>query len=100
MKNTTSRRRNDSRKLWRNDLAQERRRRGLSLGGASRILRIPLQTLSHYERGDYAPSLLVALKLQILYRGQVASFYDTLYAELTKEIRAAELLDANRGGTR
>jgi|SRR5579884_764031 len=93
-----TRRRNREERVWRNDLAQERRARRLSLEQASRILGIPLATLANYERGSYAPSLIAALKLQILYRGQVASFYDPLYTKLTEAIRTAEAEETSSRG--
>ena len=88
---------NKQRNLWRNDLALERRARKLSRRQVSQILEIPLKTLANYERGAYGPSLTAALKLQILYRGQVASFYDALYATLVRSIRSAEIRVLEKG---
>jgi transcriptional regulator with XRE-family HTH domain len=84
---------------WRrNDLAYERRARKLSLKEAAELLGISLKTLDNYERGRYMPSVATALKLQILYRGQIASFYQSLYASLTAAIRAAESRNTGKRG--
>ncbi|SRR5258708_5880012 len=82
----------------RNDLAIERRERRLSIKQAALIIGVSDRTLAGYERGRYMPSLIVALKLQILYRGQIASFYQPLYGQLSEEIRAAELRQIDGGG--
>jgi predicted transcriptional regulator len=76
----------------RNDLTVERRNRGLSIKEVARIIGASERTLEGYERGRYMPSLVMALKLQILYRGQIASFYQSLHARLTAQIRDVELL--------
>ena len=84
----------------RNDLAYERRERNLSLEQVAKIVGIPASTLNNYERGRYVPPLIAALKLQILYRGQIASFYQPLYADLTEQLRAAELKVIGKRGSR
>ena len=46
--------------------------------------------LSEYERGQYLPSLVAALKLDILYRVPVAFLFPDLYAQLKAKLRAKE----------
>jgi predicted transcriptional regulator len=83
---------------WRNDLGVERRGRKLSTKQVASIIGAATRTIESYERGRTVPSLQNALKLQILYRGQLASFYDAIYAELTREIRTAEASVLRRRG--
>jgi transcriptional regulator with XRE-family HTH domain len=75
---------------YRNDLRFERRRRRLSRKDVSRLIGKSLAMVRRYERGTFAPPLITALKLQILYRTQLASIYQPIYARLTEEMRAAE----------
>jgi DNA-binding XRE family transcriptional regulator len=75
---------------YHNDLRLERRNRRLSNKQVAALIGKSLATLRRYERGDLLPSLPTALKLQILYRTQLASIYQSLYANLTDEMRARE----------
>lgn len=44
----------------------------------------------HYERGDKLPSLMTALKLEIIYRTPVAFLFPDLYARLKEGLRKRE----------
>lgn len=46
--------------------------------------------LSRYEHGTRVPSLVNALKLEIVYRTPVAFLFSDLYLDLKKEIRSEE----------
>jgi len=46
--------------------------------------------LSRYEHGVKFPSLINALKLEIVYRTPVAFLFEDLYQELKEEIRKQE----------
>lgn len=81
---------NQRRPRLRNDLRLERRQRGLSRKQVAGIVGISVDSIDSYERGRRLPNLITALKLQILFRSQLASFYEGLYAQLTAETRAAE----------
>jgi transcriptional regulator with XRE-family HTH domain len=73
-----------------NDLRFERRQRRLSRKDVGRLIGKSAHMVRRYERGTFAPPLATALKLQILYRTQLASIYQPLYAQLTADMRAAE----------
>jgi transcriptional regulator with XRE-family HTH domain len=73
-----------------NDLRIERRKRQLSRKEAASLLGCSVRLLAYYESGYRTPPLITALRLQILYRGQLAAFYAELYRELTVEMRAKE----------
>jgi DNA-binding XRE family transcriptional regulator len=73
-----------------NDLRLERLKRRLSRKEVGRLIGRSLATVRRYERGHIAPPLITALKLQILFRAQLASIYQGLYAQLTPEMRTAE----------
>jgi|SRR5579885_3175342 len=90
MKQTTNHRGSRTQVRRSNDLAFERRVRKLTRKQVHRITGIKASTLASYERGKRLPSLTAALRLQILYRGQIASFYQPLYAQLGAEIRESE----------
>ena len=47
-------------------------------------------SLSRYERGSKLPSLINALKLEIVYRTPVAFLFRELYLRLKKEIKNRE----------
>jgi len=76
--------------VLKNDLRRARLARNLSRRQVGRMLGLSSSVLSAYERAVSAPSLKVALSLQILYREQLAGLYAPLYAFLVKQIRAAE----------
>lgn len=78
------------RRRVRNSLRLERRERGLSRKQVARIIGTSVDTIDSYERGTRTPGLINALKLQLLYRSQVAAFYLPLYHELATAIREAE----------
>lgn len=46
--------------------------------------------LSRYEHGTRIPSLVNALKLEIVYRTPVAFLFDNLYSDLKRKIRQRE----------
>jgi transcriptional regulator with XRE-family HTH domain len=46
--------------------------------------------ISHYEHGHKLPSLITALKLEIVYRVPVAFLYHDLYLRLRHDIHAKE----------
>lgn len=46
--------------------------------------------LSRYEHGSKLPSLVNALKLELIYRTPVAFLFADLYQKLKKEIRSKE----------
>jgi transcriptional regulator with XRE-family HTH domain len=55
-------------------------------------------SLSRYERGNKLPSLINALKLEIVYRTPVAFLFGKLYSKLRREIRNREEKLENKGG--
>ncbi len=57
---------------------------------AAQLVDKSLAVLRKYESGETNPPLVVALKLQILYREQLAGIYGPLYQELTRDMRARE----------
>ncbi len=54
-------------------------------------------SLSRYERGSKLPSLINALKLEIVYRTPVAFLFGKLYSKLRKDIRNREEKLKNKG---
>ena len=46
--------------------------------------------ISRFERGERIPSLLMALKLEVIFRVPVAFLYQDLYLRLREGIRAKE----------
>jgi len=46
--------------------------------------------ISHYEHGRKVPSLVTALKLELVYRVPVAFLFPELYHELKEQLRARE----------
>jgi len=46
--------------------------------------------LSHYEHGRKLPSLVTALKLEVVYRVPVAFLFPEIYHELKEQLRARE----------
>jgi Predicted transcriptional regulator len=73
-----------------NDLRFRRRERRLSRKEVAHLLGKSLQTIRKYEQGAILPPTKLALKLQVLYRTQLAGIYQDLYSVLTTDIRAAE----------
>lgn len=74
-----------------NQLVLYRRRMGFSQKHVAQLLgHKDASLLSHYERGRRLPTLLTALRLEIVYRVPVAFLYRDLYEELREEIRAQE----------
>mgnify|MGYP001572853207 CR=1 FL=1 len=73
-----------------NDLRLERRERGLTCKKVSLIIGKSVAQLNRYETGERLPTLITALKLQILYRSQLAGIYNRLYKQLTKDVHARE----------
>lgn len=78
------------RSLCRNDLKLERRERGLTCKKVALIIGKSVAQLNRYETGERLPTLITALKLQILYRSQLAGMYSRAYRHLTKDVRARE----------
>lgn len=74
----------------RNDLRLERRERGLTCKKVSLIIGKSVAQLNRYETGERLPTLITALKLQILYRAQLAGIYGRFYRQLTKDVRERE----------
>ncbi len=72
------------------DLRLERRGRGLTRKQVARIIGMSIDSVDSYETGKRLPSLVNALKLQILYRSQLAGLYEQLYQQLTAQVREAE----------
>lgn len=46
--------------------------------------------ITHFEQGEKIPSLITALKLEIVYRVPVAFLFADLYARLKADLRAKE----------
>ncbi len=75
-----------------NSLWTFRRQRGLSQKRVAYLVGHKTSSqLSHYERGAKHPSLINALKLEIVYHVPVASLYGDLHRELKEEIEAREV---------
>src|SRR4051812_32534736 len=85
------------RSRWRNDLANERRAWKLSRKQVARIVGKSVDAIESYERGTRFPTIDTALKLQILFRSQIASFYLLLYQRLSAEVRTTEALVRRKG---
>lgn len=83
-----------------NRLWKYRRRMGFSQRQVALILGYASPThVSRYEHGAKLPSLITALKLEIVYRVPVAFLFPELYAHLKVELRAREeRLRADRDG--
>ena len=75
---------------YRNDLRLERRERGLTCKKVALIIGKSVAQLNRYETGERLPTLITALKLQILYRSQLAGIYSRVYQRLVKDIRSRE----------
>jgi transcriptional regulator with XRE-family HTH domain len=81
-----------------NELFFYRRRARLSQKQAAHVLGLrDTSMISRYEHGRSLPPLLMALKLEILYRIPVAFLYAELYRGLKEEVRAEEHKLAGRG---
>ncbi len=73
-------------RLWR-----YRRRCGLSQQQVAELAGyLTPSDISRFERGERVPSLLMALKLEIIYRVPVAFLYQDLYLRLRDGIREKE----------
>lgn len=53
--------------------------------------------VSHYERGRKLPSLVTALKLEIVYRVPIAFLFPDLFHELKEQLRGREERRLTRG---
>jgi transcriptional regulator with XRE-family HTH domain len=74
-----------------NRLASFRRRRGYSQLRVARLLGHKSHgALSSYERGRVLPTLITALKLEIVLRTPVAFLFPNVYETLRNGIRAEE----------
>jgi transcriptional regulator with XRE-family HTH domain len=79
-------------RLWR-----YRRRIGLSQQQVASIAGyLAPSDISRFERGERIPSLVMALKLEIIYRVPIAFLYQDLYLRLREEIRAKEEEEQHR----
>lgn len=83
-----------------NQLWKYRQRMGFSQRRVADILGyVSPYHISEYERGHKLPSLITALKLEIVYRIPVAFLYPELYKALKERLRAREeQLRAEREG--
>jgi len=83
----------------RNSLWKYRKRMGFTQREVAAVLAHVSPTyLSHLERGDKLPSLMTALRLEILYRVPVAFLFAEHYARLKAAIREKEERLRIRGG--
>lgn len=74
-----------------NSLWSARRRMGFSQERVARALGLrKTSVVSRYENGKRYPSLVNALKLEIVYRMPVAFLFRDLYSELKDEVRGRE----------
>ena len=74
-----------------NSLWRYRRRGGLSQEEVAKLSGyLTSSDISRFERGERLPSLLMALKLEIIYRTPVAFLYQDLYLRLRDVIRTRE----------
>ena len=73
-----------------NDLRLARRERGLTRKQVASIVGRSIRSIRRYEGGATLPPLLTALKLEVLFRSQLAGLYDRTYQALRTELRAKE----------
>ena len=74
-----------------NSLWSARRRMGFSQERVARALGLrKTSVVSRYENGKRYPSLVNALKLEIVYRMPVAFLFRDLYSDLKNEVRERE----------
>jgi transcriptional regulator with XRE-family HTH domain len=74
-----------------NSLILYRRRMGFTQRQVARLLgHRDASMVSHYEHSRAMPPLLVALKLEIIYRTPVAFLFPAVYDELRLDIRNQE----------
>ncbi len=74
-----------------NALWRYRRRAALSQEDVAELAGyLASSDISRFEHGERLPSLLMALKLEIIYRTPVAFLYQDLYLRLRETIRARE----------
>ena len=82
-----------------NSLWTYRKKRGFSQRQVAGFLGLKgSNNLSRYEHGVRLPSLINALKLEVVYRTPVAFLFPELYKELRKEIREREEWANRKGG--
>ena len=80
-----------SAKQKQNSLILYRRRMGFTQRQVARLLgRRDASMVSHYEHSRAMPPLLVALKLEIIYRTPVAFLFPAMYDDLKLDIRNKE----------
>lgn len=80
-----------SRVRFPNRLWRYRRRMGFSQQKVAELAGyLSPSDISRFEHGERLPSLLMALKLEIIYRTPVAFLYQDLYLRLRNDIREKE----------
>ena len=76
---------------WPNRLWRYRRRMSFSQQRVANLAGyLTPSDISRFERGERLPSLIMALKLEIIYRVPVAFLFPDLYVRLRQAIRAKE----------
>src|SRR2546423_5273936 len=74
-----------------NELAMYRVERQLSRKEVKQLLGLhALSSVSRFEEGRILPTLITALKFEILYRHPVAFLFPELYLELRRQLREKE----------
>ena len=81
----------DSLKQKQNNLVLYRRRMGFTQKQVARLLgHRDTSMVSHYEHNRALPPLIVALRLEIIYRVPVAFLFPAMYNEMKLQIRELE----------
>jgi transcriptional regulator with XRE-family HTH domain len=81
----------DSLKQKQNNLVLYRRRMGFTQRQVARLLgHRDTSMVSHYEHNRALPPLIVALRLEIIYRVPVAFLFPAMYNEMKLQIRELE----------
>jgi transcriptional regulator with XRE-family HTH domain len=81
----------DSLKQKQNNLVLYRRRMGFTQKQVARLLgHRDTSMVSHYEQNRALPPLIVALRLEIIYRVPVAFLFPAMYNEMKLQIRELE----------
>jgi transcriptional regulator with XRE-family HTH domain len=81
----------DSLKQKQNNLVLYRRRMGFTQKQVARLLgHRDTSMVSHYEHNRALPPLIVALRLEIIYRVPVAFLFPAMYNEMKLRIRELE----------
>jgi transcriptional regulator with XRE-family HTH domain len=81
----------DSLKQKQNNLVLYRRRMGFTQKQVARLLgHRDTSMISHYEHNRALPPLIVALRLEIIYRVPVAFLFPAMYNEMKLRIRELE----------